>query len=256
MIIFAIGCHPDDIEFMMGGTLLHLKDKGGVLHYLNIANGSCGTVRHEKPEIIRIRREEGRRAAEALGAIYHESLADDLDVYFTRRLVDKVAAVLRRVQPDIVLALSLEDYMEDHMAAARIAATAAFVRGMRNFETDPPTPPYHKDVVLYHTLPYGLCDMMRREVVPEFTVDVTGVIDRKTELLAGHESQRDWLDASQGLDSYLLTMREMTRTIGKKSGRFEYAEGWRRHSPLGYSAADADPLRARLAGLCEPPASP
>jgi LmbE family N-acetylglucosaminyl deacetylase len=256
MIVFAVGCHPDDIEFMMGGTLLHLRDRGCSLHYLNIANGSCGTAGYDKAEIIRIRREEGRRASESLGAVYHESLVDDLDVYFARPLLDKVAAILRRVQPDVVLTLSLEDYMEDHMAAARLAVTAAFVRGMRNFETDPPTPPYQKDVALYHALPYGLRDMMRREILPEFFVDVSGVIDRKIDLLARHESQRDWLDKSQGLDSYLLAMREMTKTVGVHSGRFEYAEGWRRHSALGYAASDTDPLRALLGGLCEPPAAP
>jgi len=253
MIVLAVGCHPDDIEFMMGGTLLHFKDGGCALHYLNIANGSCGTARHEKAEIVRIRREEARRAAEILGAEYHESLADDLNVYFTRPLVGKVAAVMRQVQPDVVLTLSLEDYMEDHMAAARIAVTAAFVRGMRNFETDPPTPPFAKNVAIYHALPYGLREMMGREVEAEFFVDVGGVIERKVELLGKHESQRDWLDKSQGLGSYLATMREMARTVGKKSGKFDYAEGWRRHNPLGYGPAGADPLRRKLAGLCEPP---
>lgn len=253
MIVFAIGCHPDDIEFMMGGTLLLLKAKGCEVHYMNIANGSCGTQQYGKEEIIRIRREEGMRAAGLLGAAYHGSIADDLDVFYSQNLIGRVACVIRQVQPDILLTMSREDYMEDHMNAGRIAVTAAFVRGMRNYATNPPAPPYQKDVFLYHALPYGLKDMMRRTVTPEFYVDVSSVIEKKTEVLAAHVSQRDWLDKSQGLDSYLITMRDMMKDVGAMSGRFEFAEGWRRHSHLGYSAsAEADPLRDLLGSLCFP----
>jgi LmbE family N-acetylglucosaminyl deacetylase len=239
MIVFAIGSHPDDIEFMMGGTVLLLKQKGCEFHYLNIANGSCGTQVHAKEDIIRIRREEGIRAAEYAGAVYHESIVDDLAVFYTQDLISRVAATIRQVRPDIVLTLSLQDYMEDHMNAARIAVTASFVRTMRNYETNPPSPPTMKDMAVYHSLPYGLIDMMKRPVAPEFYVDVTPVID-----------QKDWLDKSQGLDSYLITMREMSRKVGAMSGRFEYAEGWRGHNYLGYSATEIDPLRELLAELC------
>jgi hypothetical protein len=41
-------------------------------------------------------------------------------------------------------------------------------------------------------------------------------------------------------------MRELMREVGRMSGRFEYAEGWRRHSHLGFCAAEADPLAAAL----------
>jgi len=41
---FAIGAHPDDIKFMMAGTLILLREAGWSLHYMNIANGSCGTT--------------------------------------------------------------------------------------------------------------------------------------------------------------------------------------------------------------------
>jgi LmbE family N-acetylglucosaminyl deacetylase len=249
MIAFAIGSHPDDIEFMMGGTVLLLKERGCELHYMNIANGSCGTQVHAKDEIIRIRREESMRAAAYVGAVYHESIVDDLAVFYTQDLISRVAAVVREVKPDIVLTLSLLDYMEDHMNAARIAVTALFVRGMRNYETVPSRPPVFNDTALYHALPYGLTDMMRRPVAPEFYVDVSSVIDRKAEFLSRHASQKDWLDKSQGLDSYLIAMREMSRKVGGISGRLEYAEGWRRHSYLGYAATDINPLQDLLGPL-------
>ena len=40
----AIASHPDDIEFVMAGTLLLLKEAGYQVHYLNIASGNCGSL--------------------------------------------------------------------------------------------------------------------------------------------------------------------------------------------------------------------
>ena len=78
-------------------------------------------------------------------------------------------------------------------------------------------------------------------------MDVSGVMAKKTAMLACHKSQQQWLDTSQGLNSYLETMKDLMREVGRMSGRFEYAEGWRRHNHLGLCAPDADPLREALA---------
>jgi LmbE family N-acetylglucosaminyl deacetylase len=248
--VFALGCHPDDIEFMMAGTLLLLGRAGFRLHYMNLANGSCGSSEQSPEQIVRLRRREAMRAAGLLGAEYHESLVEDLQVYYEDALIRKVAAIMREVRPEVLLLPSPEDYMEDHMNTSRIGVTAAFCRGMPNFRTDPPREPTGQDVVLYHAEPYGLTDALRRPVVPDFYVDISSVIEEKQALLACHESQKKWLDRSQGLDSYLSSMREMSAELGRMSGRYPFAEGWRRHSHLGFARREADPLRQSLAGLC------
>jgi len=38
----------------------------------------------------------------------------------------------------------------------------------------------------------------------------------------------------------------MSAEVGKMSGRFRYAEGWRRHLHLGFSAKEQDPLADAL----------
>ena len=58
---------------------------------------------------------------------------------FDIEVMRKVAAVIREARADIVLTHALSDYMEDHMACARLAVSAAFTHGMPNFETTPPT---------------------------------------------------------------------------------------------------------------------
>lgn len=243
---FAVAAHPDDIEFHMAGTLILLGRAGYELHYMTIANGSCGTTRYGRDDIIRIRRDEARAAAASIDAVFHESLTDDLAIFYEPRLLARVAAVMRNVAPQIVLTHSPVDYMEDHQNAARLAVTAAFARGMPNYPTDPPRPAVNGDVTVYHAQPYGNVDPLRQPVRPDFYVDISSVIDAKQAMLAHHRSQQGWLDESQGLSSYLATMRELGRELGRLSGCCEYAEGWRRRLHLGFCPPDADPLANAL----------
>lgn len=65
-IALAVGAHPDDIEFMMAGTLLLLKEAGARIHMWNVANGCCGSDSHGRDELIAIRRREAAPRAAAL----------------------------------------------------------------------------------------------------------------------------------------------------------------------------------------------
>ena len=242
----AVFAHPDDIEFMAAGTLLLLKQAGWQTHYLNISGGDCGSLTTGPEETRRTRAAEGQAAATILGATFHESFANDLLIFYDEFHLRKLAAVIRQVKPRIVLTHAPADYMEDHMNTARLAVTAAFARGMPNFITDPAEPPYEGDVTVYHALPHGLCDGMRQPVAADFYVDVTSVQATKRRALAAHASQKAWLDATQGMDSYLDAGDAMAREVGRLSTRFECAEGWRRHSHLGFSATDSDPLADAL----------
>jgi N-acetylglucosamine malate deacetylase 1 len=245
--VFAVAAHPDDIEFVMAGTLLLLGQAGYELHYMTIANGCCGSTEWSAAETARIRKKEAERAAESLGARFHPSLTDDLAIFYDRPTLARLAAVVREVAPDILLVHSPVDYMEDHTSACRLAVTAAFARGMPNFATDPPRPPVEGPVTIYHAQPHGNRDPLGQPVRPSLFVDVSSVLDQKAAALACHASQRQWLDSSQGIDSYIETMKSFNREVGAMSGRFEYAEGWRKHLHFGFCAELADPLRAALA---------
>lgn len=250
-VAFAIAAHPDDIEFMMAGTLLQLGRAGYELHMMNIANGCQGTAVYGREEIIARRAAEARQAAALLGATLHPSLVDDLAIVYDLGLAARLCAVIRQVEPEILLLQSPEDYMEDHMNAARLAVTAAFARGMRNYPGDPPTPPVQHEMALYHALPYGLRDQLRRPVLPDFYLDIEATLEQKRQALACHASQRDWLDTSQGQGSYLAAMTGMAAEVGRWSGRFTYAEGWRRHSHLGFGPEDFDPLARAMGAFVE-----
>ena len=242
----AIAAHPDDIEFLMSGTLMLLGEVGYELHYMNVANGSLGTTQYDTQTIVAMRRAEAMDAAASIGAVFHESICSDLDVFYDRPTLARLASVIREVAPDIVLTHSPVDYMEDHTNVCRLAVTATFSRGMPNFPVTPPREAIMKPVTIYHAQPYSNRDPLRRTVTPDFYVDVTDREDDKVAMLAKHKSQKRWLDESQGLDSYLQALRDLDLVVGRMSGRFQYAEGWRRHLHLGFRAEIDDPLSYAL----------
>ena len=237
----AIACHPDDIDFGMSGTLMMLKRAGYEIHYMDVANGSLGTAEYGYEDIVRIRREEAMNSAKTIGAIFHESLCDDLEVYYTPELLSKLVPVVREVAPEIILTHGPYDYMEDHTNTGRLAVSAAFCRGMMNFKCKP-TPVVTNDVRVYHSMPHSLTDAMRRPVMPELYVDITSVLDQKIAGLVCHVSQKHWLDLSQGKDAYVKDLVGKGEHFGKLSKHFRYAEGWVRHSHVGFCAPDFNPL--------------
>ena len=245
-VALALAAHPDDIEFMMAGTLALLGQAGYQLHMINLSSGCCGSMEENRQTTATRRLAEAQDAARALGAKLHDPIGDDLEILYTKELLAKTAAVIRTVRPTIMLIPSPQDYMEDHTSSCRLAVTGAFVRGMPNFLTAPPRNPTSQDVTLYHALPYGLRDGMRRVIRPGQFVDITSVLNEKRAALACHRSQKEWLDQTQGLDSYLDTMETMSAEVGSWSTVYEHAEGWRRHSHLGFCSENADPLSEAL----------
>ena len=245
---FAIAAHPDDVEFAMAGTLLLLGQSGYELHYMTMANGSCGSATMSRQVTIDTRSREAKEASAVLGAVYHEPLVDDLMIYYTPPLVAKLCAIIRQVRPTILLVPSPVDYMEDHTNTSRLAVTAAFCRNMPNFPTDPPAPVTETEVAVYHAAPVWLRDQVGNRVRPQFCVDVSSVLQEKRRALACHRSQKEWLDVSQGQDSYLKMMEDLCAEVGRLVDR-PYAESWFRHLPPGFCGESFDPLAESLGKL-------
>ncbi len=244
--VFAVAAHPDDIEFLMAGTLILLGRAGWTLHCFNASTGNCGSASIPAARLRMLRRREAQAAAAAIGATWHPPITDDLEIFYNQRLLRRVAALVRRVRPTVILTHALADYMEDHMNTARLAVTAAFARSMPNFRTNPAIASWEGPVAVYHALPHGLRDVLNREANAEIWVDIEGVMDEKRRALACHNTQRAWLDKSQGMDSYLQAMEDLGRAAARGSGGFRFAEGWNRHNPLGFCDEGFDPLREVL----------
>jgi LmbE family N-acetylglucosaminyl deacetylase len=238
----AIAAHPDDIELMMAGTLLMLKKTGYEIHYLNLSSGNVGSLQYDSQTTAKIRLEEARKAAEILGAHFHPPFCNDLEIFYDLPTLKRLAGIVREVKPSVVLTHSTSDYMEDHTNTCRLAVTATFARGMPNFTTIPPEQTENYNTTIYHALPHTLSDNLRKKITAGAFVNTTSVHAIKLEALNAHRSQKNWLDVSQKMNSYLQTMDDISVEVGKMSKRFIRAEGWRRHLHFGFCNYDTDPL--------------
>tara|TARA_R110002049_G_scaffold72490_3_gene187257 strand:+ start:19535 stop:20308 length:774 start_codon:yes stop_codon:yes gene_type:complete len=247
--VLAIASHPDDIEFYMAGAMLQLAARGWDLHYANLCDGSRGSTTMGQAECAATRLREAKAACEVLGATHYDPIYSDMEASYTTENLRKVAAIVRLAKPTILLTHSPIDYMEDHETACRLAVSAAFSHAMPNLQSIPDVPTYSDPVTVYHAMPVGNKTPLGEAVVPHMYVDETDVIETKVKALACHECQKQWLDESQGMDSYLQTLRDLSREVGSMSGRFPFAEGWRRREHWGFCGPNDDPLKDALADI-------
>ena len=67
---------------------------------------------------------------------------------------------------------------------------------------------------LYYCDPIEGLDPLGNHVEPTTVIDITAQLERKTEMLACHRSQQDWLRSHHGIDEYLEAMKRHTVNRG------------------------------------------
>ena len=119
--LLAFGPHPDDIEFACGAVVAGETRLGRPVHLVLCSHGEAGT--HGTPEQ---RTAEARSAAALLGATL-EFIDLDGDAHLEVRAAHalKIAEVIRRIRPGLVLAPSLvENQHPDHPRLGRLVRDA------------------------------------------------------------------------------------------------------------------------------------
>jgi LmbE family N-acetylglucosaminyl deacetylase len=248
-VVASVLAHPDDAEFLCGGTLIRLiKEHGWQTHVASMTAGDCGTSQMSADEISRVRRAEGAAAAAFIGATYHCLEEKDLLISYNESALEKVVRLLRAVRPNIVLTHSPADYMLDHEMTSSLTRAAAFAAAAPNFLCDRGhAAPLEHIPHLYYCDPAEGKDLFGKPVPCDFAIDVGQVLDLKAEMLACHASQREWLQRQHGMDHYVQSMRDWSAVRGKPFN-FTYAEGFRQH--LGHSYPQ-DNLLGKLLGAKE-----
>jgi N-acetylglucosamine malate deacetylase 1 len=232
-VVLSVLAHPDDAEFICAGSLIRLKrEQGWTVHIASMTPGDCGSSVFDAEEISRIRRGEGAKAAQIMGATYHCLEERDLRICYSERTLEKVVRLLREVRPEMVLTHSPADYMLDHEMTSTVTRAACFAASVPNFAPDAKYPPCEHIPHLYYCDAIEGKDLLGTEVRPHFCIDISGVIDLKVEMLAAHASQREWLLKQHGMDQYIQAMKGWGEKRGQ-AHRVAYAEGFRQH--LGHS---------------------
>jgi LmbE family N-acetylglucosaminyl deacetylase len=120
--LVAFGAHPDDIEFGCGGVIAREHQVGRQIHFVICSHGEAGSYGTPKQRML-----EAKNAAKILGATVEFIMLDGdahLEVSATHAI--KLAAILRRVCPGIVLAPSVvENQHPDHYKLGRLVRDAA-----------------------------------------------------------------------------------------------------------------------------------
>src|SRR5437764_8367688 len=214
MRVLALFAHPDDAEFLCGGTLALLADRGAKIDIATMTAGDCGSTSLSPVKIARRRKEEARRAARLIGAGYNCLEEKDLAVFYDLRTLRKVMELLRGKRADLVLTHSPVDYMVDHECASRLVQTACFGAMAANFRTGAPkaAKPLSAIPHLYYAAPFGGRDILGNEIRSNLFVDISAPFARKAEMLACHESQRAFLREQQGIRDPLEMQRQMAES--------------------------------------------
>lgn len=238
--VLAVGAHPDDVEIMCSGTLLLLKELGYEIHVISLTLGDCGSVEHTAEEISRIRRQEAQNACEILGATYRHGGFNDLCIFNDDPSNRRVTALLREIDPWLVITHSPQDYMSDHETTCLLVRNACFYAPIPNYETSGFTSATHTSAIpsLFYASPLEGIDIFGQKINPQFYVDISACMESKIQILACHESQRNWLRSHNGIDEYIDSMVGWNEECGQKASHLSdrpivYAESFRQH--LGHA---------------------
>ena len=244
--VLAVGAHPDDVEILCAGVLALLKEKGWNIEIASMTPGDCGSTTLSREEISKIRKNEATTSAELIGANYTCMENDDVFIMYDRSTILKAINLIREVKPDLVITQSPKDYMVDHETTSKVIKTACFSAGISNIKTE--AKPFPKIPYLYYMDPLEGTDAFGESIKPTTIVDISTTIEVKEKMLATHDSQRNWLMSHNGIDEYIIAMKNFSSKRGKEIS-VNYAEGFRQH--LGHAYPKNNLLKEELTSLTQ-----
>jgi LmbE family N-acetylglucosaminyl deacetylase len=218
LVVFA---HPDDAEFMCGGTVASWANEGTDVHYCVVTDGSAGSneAGETRDSIRPVREAEQRAAAEVLGvrSVTFLGFVDgELEVNLqTRRAVTRV---VRRIRPEVLVAPDpsrlwfANRYINhwDHKQAGTLALCAVM--------PDAPSRPQFSELLEEGLEPFEIPHLWLASDDADTYVDITKTLETKISSLRAH--------VSQGVGESIEWVRERARELGEQGG-FEFAEGFK-----------------------------
>jgi bacillithiol biosynthesis deacetylase BshB1 len=179
--ILAIGVHPDDIELSACGTLLKHIDLGYSVVLCDLTQGELGTRGNAA-----LRLQEAEEARIRMGALARENLGM-ADGFFAKNEENlrKIIQVIRKYQPEIVLANAVSDRHPDHGRASALISEACFYAGLTKIQTqasDGRDQKCWRPAAVYHYI-------QDRHRTPDFVVDISPYMERKMDCIMAFRSQ-------------------------------------------------------------------
>lgn len=219
--VLVVTGHPDDMEILCGGTLLRYREQGAEVTVCHSCNGDLGHMVIMPEPLAELRWKEADEAAK-IGGLHHETLGyHDLGITETPEKIARLAGIIRKSRPTVIITHDPNDYMADHSDVPHLVLKASFVATLPHAEG------VEGEVYPVVTPVYFMDTIMGVGFVPEDYVDITGVIDTKERMLRAHRSQVDWLRDHDNID-VVDNMRVCARYRGLQCG-VKFAECFRRN---------------------------
>ena len=202
--ILAIAAHRDDVEQTCGGALLRMKSLGLRTGILDLTQGEAGT-----------RGSAAERAAEAAEAarILQVDTREALDIpdgrvenTYENRI--KIASVLRRLRPRVVILPYWTGRHPDHYTTSTLGYEACFLAGLAKLDTG--TTPHRPFKIIYASL-YA-------DVRPSFVIDIGEHIEQRFASLMAYRSQYANQPQGGGLFVPEEEIRERTFAMARHYG--------------------------------------
>ena len=227
--ILVMAAHPDDAELSCAGTILKHISAGKKVGIVDFTRGELGT--RGTPEI---RLQESADATKILGLHARENIGIR-DGFFRNdeETQLKLIEVIRKYQPEIVLANALEDRHPDHGKGAQLAIDACFLSGLRQIKTG--DLPAWRPTQVYHYI-------QDRYLEPDFVVDISANWDQKEAAIRAFKSQffdptsaepASYISSPDFLNFIQARAMEMGHKIGVK-----YGEGFQSQKTLEKTLLD------------------
>ncbi len=219
--ILAFGAHPDDVELGCSGTIAKEIALGKKVGIIDLTRGELGTRGS-----VEIRNSESAKASEVLGISVRENL-DMRDGFFVNDEAHqmKIIQMVRKYRPDIVLCNAIRDRHIDHGKGSKLVSDACFLSGLRRIETthEGVTQEAWRPKVVYHYIQW-------ENIEPDFVVDITGFIDKKTDAILAYSSQFYSENSKEPVTpiatkNFLESIHYRSQDFGRLVG-VEYAEGF------------------------------
>jgi bacillithiol biosynthesis deacetylase BshB1 len=232
--VLAFGSHPDDVELGCSGTLINEVKRGKKVGVIDLTQGELGTR-----GTIETRYQEASDAAKIMGIAVRENLKMR-DGFFLNDEAHQmqVVRVLRKYQPEIVIANILEDRHPDHGRGGWLLYDACFLSGLRQVKTvDDDAKPQEKwrPKMLLHYI-------QDRFYEPDVILDVTEAWEQRMKAVRAYKTQFHDPNSKEP-QSYLSNpefieaLAARARLLGKRIG-VKYAEGFVSKKNIGIKDLD------------------
>ena len=226
MNILAPGAHPDDVEFLCGGTLLKYHSQGHKIFIALTTSGNQGSNEYDnRDQIAAIREAEQLEAAKFYDAEVRFLRFDDELLIDSQEVRRAVINAMRWANPDVIFTNPPWDPSPDHAETGKVVSKLMLSLPGKNIPAD--EPPVTKKVSLFYWDIPGAIDFQ-----PEVYVDIGEFLDLKLEAGAKHKSQVDWI-AHYTDDSVQEYCTALARIRGIQAA-CKYAEGFRAFRIHGY----------------------